>query len=290
MRVLLGATAVLVAGLLTGCADSSGTVRIGHEIPSGRTPYAGSLVSTPSPAEKEHPLEWPGAAGDVVECSTPPHGQTVLGTNTAGAVASDPQQAIRVKMGEGLFLDAPSDELVMERDDGDRVLFTTSYDGVARQALIVRDGPSGPGTGAKHGHGWFVESFAACDLADFPERVSADRGVQVWTDRNGVRIATTTVVSAPGPQHCGWEAMTFLTFGDGARDPVSYVEQPAADLHEYFDLPYRAHVAVPDDATDTGFRRDGRSLWLSADERYAYVGTEADAAAWPRELKRIGCA
>lgn len=290
MRALLAAVAALTTALLAGCAGTPGAVRIGDEPPAGRTPYAGSLVATPSAEEALQPWEWPGAAGEVVRCSSPPHGQTVVGTNTEGAVARDPRAAIEVKMGEGLFLDAPTDELVLERDDGDRVLFTTSYDGIARQAIIVRDGPSSPGTGAKDGHGWFVESFAACDLADFPERVSAARDVQIWTDRVSTRLPTTTIVSAPGPAHCDWQSMTLLTLGSAAPFPGTYVERPLPELSGYFDRPYREHVAVPEDAVDTGYQRGDRRLWLAADGVYAYVGTTDDAAAWPRENRHLGCA
>ena len=290
MKAALGVPAVLLVSVLSGCASSAGTVSFREEVPAGRTPYAGALVATPTESERARPWEWPGAAGDVVQCSSTPRGQTVLGTNTEGAVAADPKAAIRVRTGEGLFLDAPAEDLVAERDDGDRVLFTTSYDGVARQALIVRDGPSGSGTGARNGHGWYVESFAACDLADFPDAVSAARGVQVWTDRDGARVATTEVVSAPGPAHCSWQTMTILTVGDGSKAAQTYVANPLADLAEHFDRPYRQHVRVPDDATDTGYELKGRHLSLAADRDYAYVGTRTDADAWPRPTDGLGCA
>ncbi|WP_147392048.1 hypothetical protein [Amnibacterium setariae] len=288
MRIL-GVVAVGAAALLlSGCG--AGGLRISDDVPAERTPYTGPLVATPSAADRRTPWEWPGAAGRVVSCSSAPRGQTVVGRNDEGAVAADPQAAIEVKRGEGLFLSSPTDALVRERDDGDRVLFTTSYDGVARQAIIVRDGPSGPGTGAKDGHGWYVESFATCDLADFPESVSRARGVQVWTDADGTRVPTSTVVSADGPAHCAWQSMTFLTLGDGTKDPVSYVARPLQELGEYFDRPYREHVRVPSDARDTGWRREGRRIWIAADGRSAYVGAEDDAAAWPRPARPLGCA
>ena len=51
-----------------------------------------------------------------------------------------------------------------------------------------------------------------------------------------------------------------------------YVRRTDADLADYFAEPYRSAVAVPTDATDTGYARDGRHLWLSKDERAAFVG------------------
>jgi hypothetical protein len=290
VRVVWGVPVVVAVVVLSGCASTAGTLSFSDEIPSGRTPYAGSLVATPTDAERAQPEEWPGAAGDVVQCSSPPRGQTVLGVNTGGAVGADPEAAIRVKMGEGLFLDAPTADLVLERDDGDRVLFTASYGGIARQALIVRDGPSSAGSGAENGHGWYVESFAACDLADFPEAVSAALGVQVWSDRDGARVPTSKVVSSTGPEHCSWQSMTILTLGDRTKEARMYFAHPVAELRKYFDRPYQQHVPVPDDATDTGYELAGRHLWLSVDQDDAYVGTRTDADRWPRPINGLGCA
>jgi hypothetical protein len=84
--------------------------------------------------------------------------------------------------------------------------------------------------------------------------------------------------------------MTFLTLGDGTKNPTSYVARPLQELARYFDRPYREHVRVPADARDTGWRRDGRRIWIAADGRYAYVGVEDDAAAWPRPVHPLGCA
>jgi hypothetical protein len=68
-----------------------------------------------------------------------------------------------------------------------------------------------------------------------------------------------------------------------------YVRNPLPDLREYFAAPYRAHVPVPREAIDTGFRRNGARLWLSADRTVAYVGDVDDAEAWPRTVKPLAC-
>lgn len=84
------------------------------------------------------------------------------------------------------------------------MLFTTSYHGIARQAVVVRRRPAGPGSGADaDGLGWYVESWARCDLADFPDAVSEARGVQVWSDRDADRVPTTTWSRPGGPSTAG---------------------------------------------------------------------------------------
>jgi hypothetical protein len=61
-------------------------------------------------------------------------------------------------------------------------------------------------------------------------------------------------------------------------------------LTEYVDEPFRADVPFPADATDTGYSRDGRKLWLAKDRRRAYVGTSEHAELWPVTAKPLDCA
>jgi thiosulfate/3-mercaptopyruvate sulfurtransferase len=53
---------------------------------------------------------------------------------------------------------------------------------------------------------------------------------------------------------------------------------------------YAEHTRVPGDAVDSGYERSGQHLWFSKDRRLAYVGSEADAQAWPRAVRPIRCA
>jgi hypothetical protein len=50
--------------------------------------------------------------------------------------------------------------------------------------------------------------------------------------------------------------------------------------------------ALPEGATDTGLRRDGRQLWIGPDVQAAYlVSLDAqDVERWPAAKQRIGCA
>jgi hypothetical protein len=53
---------------------------------------------------------------------------------------------------------------------------------------------------------------------------------------------------------------------------------------------YDAPAELPEVAVDTGYERDGDHLWLSPDQRRAYVGTAADVEVWPRTVEPLGCA
>lgn len=77
-----------------------------------------------------------------------------------------------------------------------------------------------------------------------------------------------------------------LLVGEGAV----YVRDPLPELADYFAEPYRADVALPDDAVATGYQRGGKRLWLSADGGLAFVGTPDSVEAWPRTVQPLGCA
>lgn len=62
------------------------------------------------------------------------------------------------------------------------------------------------------------------------------------------------------------------------------------DLGDFFAEPYDAELALPPDAVDTGYQREGRRLWLSPDKQRAYVGQPDNVELWPRTIKHLGCA
>jgi hypothetical protein len=162
------------------------------------------------------------------------------------------------------------------RRDGE-ALFTFSTQGLVVSAFVVRDGTKGPGDD----RGWGVTSYAACDPAEWPPATSDAAGIQVWSNADGDRVPTSLVHSSPGAEHCGWEEMTFLWLGEDGADGEFY-GTPDADLAELLQTTYAAHVELPADASDTGYVRDGRHLWLAADGSAAYLArADDDAERWP---------
>ena len=256
---------------LTGCGNA------GPGEPAA-TAYDGPLYL--SAAAASHPRA--GAAGDAVDCDTwGAGGFSRQAVYAEGATADSPQGALERARSEHGY-DGVQVGLLVAAQEKDRVLYVVEVEGEIKQAVIVHDGPATEGTG---GPGWYVESWARCDLSELPRTYTDSIGVQVWTDAAGAPVPTRTVQSYPGSEHCAWTTMTFLE----AEDAV-YVRDPLPELADFFATPYRADVALPDDAVATGYQRDGKRLWLSADGGQAFVGSPGSVEAWPRTVKPLGCA
>jgi hypothetical protein len=150
---------------------------------------------------------------------------------------------------------------------------------------VVRDDIEGP----EGDRGWGVASYAACDPAEWPPSTSDALGIDVWSNRDGDRVPTSTIQSFRGAEHCGWEDTTFLWLGEGGRDGEFYRE-PSPDMRRFLLTTYAAEVALPPDARDSGFARDGRQLWLAADGSAAYlVGAGGGAERLPASSRPFRC-
>ena len=241
-------------------------------------PYAGSLYAEGD--QHGDPLILrTGAAGPLVECDSRVTGGFSDGLYDNGAAASSPAGAIETAAHEAGFDGARIGYGVAVREET-RVLFTYDVDGETKQAIIVHDGPT------IGGDGWYVESWARCDLAELPDSIADEAGIQVWTDTDGSRVPTTEIQSYAGSAHCDWQRMTFLEIGGN-----TYLRNPEPYLRGYFHEEYVPDLPLPADAVDTGYEHAGEHLWLSPDEGgVAYVGDGDHVEQWPRETRRIGCA
>ena len=112
-----------------------------------------------------------------------------------------------------------------------------------------------------------------------------------WTDTDGCMVRIDVLAERPGPDHCGWEESRVIIAGDpfGTRYSNSathaeYVRDPngvygMADFVEGFAI----SETLPDDAVDTGYRQDGRELWLSPSDPDAIFMRAGDSVErWPR--------
>ncbi len=269
-RITLALLLVVVAGLLGGCGDDAD----GLDLPRADQQYDGPLHLAGGRF---------GAAGRVVECD---HGPTAGGSESGGvyaegATSDTVEQALETARSEGMFLEMPEVELEVAKSEDDRVLLTYSSDGAVKAALIFHDGPATEGAG---GDGWYRESWARCDFSEFPDDVAQTYfGYEIWTGPDGVPALTTDIVSYPGPEHCDWQSMTFLTLDDRR----TYVRHPLAEVRRFVDGEFVASMKLPAEAVDTGYRRDDNRLWLSPSGDRAYVGQPGDVEAWPRS--HTGC-
>ena len=264
------AAIAVVMAVLAGETDSTDAAVV--DLPDAATPYDGPLYVDSGRY---------GAAGEALAC-TPAAGQLENADVYAeGATSDSVEGALKTAVSEGLFLFAPTDDLRVARAEDERVMLTYEADDRILLALVFRDGPATEGAG---GPGWYLEAAARCDFAEFPEAFAEKAGYQLWHDEAGEPAPVTKLYSAPGPEHCSWDSMVFLY----AQDRHAYVREPTRELERFTAGPYRADIPLPDDASDTGYEREGRHLWLSADDNYVYVGSPRSVEAWP--LFEAGCA
>lgn len=245
------------------------------------TPYQGPLR-----VEQTRPPTGPdqgGAAGLAVRCRTEPTGYNRFTDKHEGGVFTTPRAALDDGLGNSLIIGPPEDfQKVAETRE--RVMYTYQPEGVTVVALVAYLGVSIDGTS-----GWYAESLAWCDPAEFPDSVTRASGLGIWTDSSGRRVLTTEIVSNVGPRHCGWEQLTFLHLGGDGPSDLAYVAGVRPGLDEYFDEPYRQNLPLPPDAVETGYSLGDDQLWLSSDRRRAYVGSPSQVDLWPRTNKLLGC-
>ena len=117
-------------------------------------------------------------------------------------------------------------------------------------------------------------------------------GDGTWLDKDGRRVSETTVNSFQGPQHCDWQDITFLHVGAGA-DGQQFLRDTTGEFGESLRTTFDATAQLPPGATDTGFRKDGRALWIGPQQEAAYLVSTADPAdveRWPASEQLVACA
>ncbi len=209
------------------------------------------------------PADRAGAAATFVECTYPLGNggwSSDFGPPPGG---STPENGLEAFLGTGLF-GLPHDGYLPAGRDDQRRLFTYSVERVPKVAVIISD----------EADGWRAETFATCDPAEYDP--SRDGPVGVWTDREGQRVPTSTIMSLQGAEHCGWESVTYLLFEDR-----QYIGDPEGVMDVPFAAPFSADTQLPSDAEDTGYQRAGSRLYLSADSIVAYLVSDDHVEAWP---------
>lgn len=278
--------AVSAAVLLAGCGSTT-VVAQGDPVAS---PYEGPMSLPVDHADKASVMERSGAAGRALECDGAPYnGGGADYDSGLASVQGNPAEALENFLEkEGLGIQLPVEGYRVERQDGGRVLFSYDVSERTKIAFIVADSVRD----YSHDQGWGVESWAQCDPAELPATVTEALGIQVWQDESGARVPVTDIRSFQGAEHCDWQDITFLEVG-----PEQQADEYVRDTHgEFADLlhtAYDASAILPDDATDTGYHRDGRQLWLSARHDAAFLVSLAnpdDVERWPSAKPPIYCA
>lgn len=112
-----------------------------------------------------------------------------------------------------------------------------------------------------------------------------------WTDTDGCLLRIDIVAERSGSEHCGWGKADVLIVGQPLGEPytspndtVHFVRDPAAVLGQP-DLAaaYDPEASVPDGAINSGFRRDGVSLWhVPGNQSAVWLVSSNTAERWPR--------
>ncbi len=275
----------MIAVLSVGCGGSSpesGAQGVGGSSELSSLPVV-DLSRLPV-ADDADPSVRAGAVADFVDCV---HGVWQGGwASDYGPLGTggDPVTAID-DMIDGQTLGMPAEGFVAvgRAEPENRVLYTYDVAGIAKAALVIADTTSVELDGEDR---WAIETFAGCDPAEFDPSTGDAFPQQVWKDADGARIPTSVITSSQGPEHCGWESATFLRV-----DGRNYVSDPRHVLDDRnLVAPFDDDAALPADAVDTGYQRQGQRVWLSSDRRIAFVVTAEAVEAWPSATEQIGCA
>lgn len=271
--------------VLAGCGTSS-LVVTGEPVSD---PYAGPMQLPVDHGDAASVLEGSGAAGRALQCDGEPYAGG-SGDYDSGLTSTQEsaESALENYFSEEVFVQLPADGYRVERDDDERVLFSYDVRDQTKVAFIA----SGSILDFNGDEGWGIETWAQCDPSEFPASVTDALGIEVWRDASGKRVPVTEVQSGPGPEHCDWQDITFLTL-DTENGERQYLRDTTGELRDLLATTFDASATLPKQATDTGFRRDGRRLWLHPKGSAAYLVEKTNpnnVERWPAAKEHVTCA
>jgi hypothetical protein len=173
-------------------------------------------------------------------------------------------------------------------DYGGRVLFSYDVRGRTKVAFIAANSMRD----FNDDKGWGIETWSQCDPSELPDQVTSALGIQVWHDASGNRIPVAKIESYPGPEHCDWQDITFLTVDTKSGERL-FVRDSTGELGDLLVTAYDAVSTLPKHAIDTGFERGGRHLWLHPNGTAAYLVRRTSPESverWPAAKQRVACA
>ena len=262
--------------LLAGCGSGADDLVVARDR-SAAPPYGGRLDA--------------GAAVRALECDSRAPYQRGEGVYDDGlaTVQESGEAALDDYMREaGLSFSTPAGGYAVERKENGRVLFSYDVKGRTKVSMVAADGVRD----WNHDEGWGLRAWAQCDPSELPSAVSDDLNIGVWEDDSGRRVPVTRIQSFQGAEHCSWEDITFLLVGR-ERTADWYVRDSGGEFSELLRTTFAGEATLPDGATDTGLRRDGRRLWIGPNEEAAYLvrlDDPKDVERWPAAKQPIRCA
>jgi hypothetical protein len=251
-----------------------------------------------------------GSAVDEVAATAPPYEGPLSGDAAVAALECDAKPFFRARADYDIGLEevksspedafdnyleeedaagwyhVPDEGYRVERRDEDRALLSYDVGERTKIAVVLADGIRD----YRDNEGWGVVAWAQCDPAEFPGDVTDELNVGIWEDASGKRLPVERVHSFQGAEHCDWTDITFLMIGPDEKTADWYVRDTSGELAEFLHGELDDDATLPPDATDTGWHRDGRELWLAHDKRAAYLVGPDDVERWPAAREPIMCA
>jgi hypothetical protein len=275
VRIVIAIAAVLLAGC------GSEVDRGGLVVDRGRSataPYDGPLDV--------------GAAVAALECGDEtPYQRAEHGYDDGLAkVQASADAALDDYMREsGPIYSTPSGGYAVEREQDGRVLFSYDVGGRTKVSMFVADGVRD----WNGDEGWGVRAWAQCDPSELPADVTDGLNIGVWEDESGRRVPVTRIQSFHGGEHCSWAHITFLLVGREKTADWYVRDARGGDFSGLLRTTFAHAAMLPEGATDTRLRRDGRQLWIGPDKDAAYLVSLDDAQdveRWPAARQPIWCA
>ncbi len=119
-----------------------------------------------------------------------------------------------------------------------------------------------------------------------------------WTDPDGCLVRLDVIGQRQGPAHCGWQAATVISTGvpvatrwGDVQSSTTYVRDPDNVFGDTVtSRGFDANAFLPKGAVDTGYRRQGVSLWMIPYDASEIFLVDDRVERWPRDLDPSLCA
>jgi hypothetical protein len=180
-----------------------------------------------------------------------------------------PDAALEDALDDGFLIPVRGYERLAQ--DADSVLYGFRNGDEVKVAIRVTTTESGE---------WFPEWLADCQLAEFGRKADMGPGVWLWANRDG-----RTIGERRGLARCRQQAVRTLwwtTAPGKRRDERLYVRDPEGQFRDRWRAPYLRFTRLPSDARDTGYRRDGATIWMAPDRDSIYIRDGRNVQRWPR--------
>lgn len=198
-----------------------------------------------------------------------------------GAGGSTPIETLNAFLAQSPFV-VPVTGYEAIATSGDRYAYGHRVDGEAKVIVVVS---------RRFGHlvgaAYAVDELRMCDASEFGSEAVFRDGRRIWTHNETGDILT----DIEGPGHCEWQSARMLHVVEDGVVAKQYLRDPEG-VFDAFPLleGYATGVALPDDASDSGYRSAaGLELWFTERDLALYVVTPQGVERWPRAEEPIGC-